>query len=129
MQYCIKNCSDDANIIINTLSKDKQGCLIFKTRTIEEEEGLLNRYLHNNIGVRIIVYGENASDETIVEKYRQLAGLGFNHVYIYPGGLFEWLLLQDIYGEEPFPTMGHEMDILKYKGKRILASLMIGGSP
>ena len=29
--------------------------------------------------------------------------------------MFEWLLLQDIYGEKDFPTTKPEMDILKYK--------------
>ena len=29
--------------------------------------------------------------------------------------MFEWLLLQDIYGNEQFPTLGKELDILKYK--------------
>ena len=37
------------------------------------------------------------------------------NVYVYPGGLFEWLLLQDIYGEDNFPTTLKELDILKYK--------------
>ena len=37
------------------------------------------------------------------------------HIYI--GGLFEWLLLQDIYGDDEFPTTTKIIDILKYKGK------------
>ena len=53
-------------------------------------------------------------------KYNQLMQLGFKNVYIYPGGLFEWLLLQDIYGNELFPTTNEEKDLLKYKSpKRI----------
>ena len=39
-------------------------------------------------------------------------------MYIYSGGLFEWLLLQDVYGKDEFPTMGCELDILKYKGNK-----------
>ena len=39
-----------------------------------------------------------------MKKYDQLIGLGFVNVFIYPGGLFEWLLLQDIYGYDNFPT-------------------------
>ena len=38
----------------------------------------------------------------ILKKYRQLVDLGFSNVYIYTGGLFEWLLLQDIYGSTNF---------------------------
>jgi hypothetical protein len=37
-------------------------------------------------------------------------------LYVYIGGLFEWLLLQDIYGDEEFPTTAKIIDILKYKG-------------
>jgi hypothetical protein len=51
-------------------------------------------------------------------KYDQLVGLGFKSVYIYPGGLFEWLLLQDIYGFDEFPTTKRVLDILKYKPDR-----------
>ena len=29
--------------------------------------------------------------------------------------MFEWLLLQEIYGDENFPTISRELDILKYK--------------
>ena len=31
------------------------------------------------------------------------------------GGIFEWLLLQDIYGDDQFKTTSRELDILKYK--------------
>jgi hypothetical protein len=41
-------------------------------------------------------------------------GLGFYNVYLYPGGLFEWLCLQDIYSSENFTTTNIELDILKY---------------
>ena len=53
-------------------------------------------------------------------KYTQLVNLGFVNVYIYPGGLFEWLCLQDIYGDDEFPTTNKELDILKYKPARLL---------
>jgi len=41
-------------------------------------------------------------------------------VYIYSGGLFEWLLLQDIYGSDLFPTTNDKVDFLKYKGRKKL---------
>ena len=40
--------------------------------------------------------------------------LGFRDISIYCGGLFEWLLLQDVYGRSEFPTIGNA-DILSYK--------------
>ena len=36
------------------------------------------------------------------------------NVFIYSGGMFEWLCLQDIYGNELFQQQ-KELDILKYK--------------
>ena len=42
----------------------------------------------------------------------------------YPGGVFEWLLLQDIYGNDNFPTTKKELDILKYKPKRQIVGLL-----
>ena len=44
----------------------------------------------------------------------------FKNVYIYKGGLFEWLLLQDIYGKDLFPTTTEILDILRYKPENIL---------
>ena len=49
-----------------------------------------------------------------------MRSIGFKNVFIYNGGLFEWLLLQDIYGEDNFPTTKHILDILKYKPNNIL---------
>jgi hypothetical protein len=36
------------------------------------------------------------------------------------GGIFEWLLLQDIYGKELFPTTKKEADLLKFKAPSVL---------
>ena len=82
---------------------------------IQKEEILMNRYLNSNKNIRIIIYGRNSNDETIYKKYNQLINLGFTNVYLYLGGLFEWLLLQDIYGFDDFPTTSRQLDILKYK--------------
>jgi hypothetical protein len=79
---------------------------------------LLNQYvLKDKI---IIVYGRNANDDTVEKKYRQLISLGFIEVYMYMGGMFEWMLLQDIYGKDEFQTTAKVLDILKFKGKRTI---------
>jgi hypothetical protein len=70
--------------------------------------------------VKIIIYGRNCNDEKIYTKYNQLISLGFYNVYIYTGGLFEWLMLQDIYGDKEFPTTKKELDLLKYKQNKVL---------
>jgi len=112
MQSIIKN---KKTIIINTLSENNQSCLIIGTINIQDEVRILNDCLNNKQEKDIILYGKNSNDEKIFIKYKQLIDLGFKNVYIYTGGMFEWLLLQEIYGEENFPTTTKELDILKYK--------------
>ena len=60
----------------------------------------------------------NACDESLATKCHQLLQLGFTNLHVYAGGLFEWLLLQDIYGEELFPTTMTCGDHLKFKGNK-----------
>ncbi len=118
VQHCITE--KDKTLIINTLDAHMQGCLIAGTLAIDQEVDLLNAYLKKNIDVRIIIYGMNATDKTCLKKYEQLIKLGFYNVFIYMGGMFEWLLLQDVYGNELFPTTATKVDMLKYKGRRQL---------
>ena len=120
IQYAIKKTNE--YIIINTLPINEQDCLIKNTLPYEEEEKtineLLNNYDFNN--KKIIIYGRNTNDETAEKKYNQLRTLGFSEIYLYSGGLFEWLLLQDIYGATEFPTNKKILDILKYKPNKII---------
>jgi len=102
-------------LLINTLDASNQSCLISKTVSIENEERMINVYLHKNKHIKIIIYDKNAHQTKLFKKYEQLLKLGFINVYIYPGGLFEWLCLQEIYGKENFSTTNDELDILKYK--------------
>ena len=86
-----------------------------------QEEAIINKYLKNGLkNIKIIIYGRNCNDEKIYTKSSQLFSLGFYNVYIYTGGLFEWLLLQDVYGSQEFPTTKKELDLLKYKPSKIL---------
>ena len=114
VQYAIK--TPEQFLLINTLSEKEQQCLLPNTVTADQEETVINHYLKKGTKeVSIIVYGKNANDEKIYHKYNQLLSLGFYNTYLYLGGLFEWLLLQDIYGVKEFPTTSREMDLLKYK--------------
>lgn len=111
----------EAFILINTLSDLEQECLISGTISINKEVELINHCLKNGKKhIKIIIYGKNSNDERIYEKYSQLSSLGFYNIYIYCGGLFEWLLLQDIYGSTDFPTTKKELDILKFKPNKVL---------
>jgi len=113
MQCICKN--SDMYILINTLSDLEQDCLIKNTIPAIREESVINKYLKDTQSVKIIIYGKNCNDLGVQTKYNQLLKLGFTWIYVYTGGLFEWLLLQDIYGDEHFPTTKKQQDILKYK--------------
>jgi rhodanese-related sulfurtransferase len=113
VQWFIKGKSEKY-LLINTLDIKDQCCLIKETIDIDREVTIINDHL-NNKKIRIIIYGRNANDESIAKKYQQFLTLGFTQIYIYPGGLFEWLCLQDIYGYDKFPTRGKLLDILKFK--------------
>ena len=119
IQHVMKN--SEVFILINTLNEHEQECLIPNTLNIHKETDLINNFIKTgNKQVKIIIYGRNCNDEKIYSKYNQLNSLGFYNVYIYTGGLFEWLLLQDIYGTDEFPTTKRELDILKYKPTKML---------
>tara|TARA_B100001057_G_scaffold23353_2_gene21606 strand:+ start:936 stop:1334 length:399 start_codon:yes stop_codon:yes gene_type:complete len=102
-------------LIISTLDINNQKCLIKPTIPCDKETDLLNSYLVKNKNIKIIIYGKNGSDITIINKYLQLINLGFTNVHIYTGGIFEWLLLQEVYGNDDFSLTSNELDILKYK--------------
>lgn len=102
-------------LLINTLGLHEQNCLIPNTVNVNMEEKIINDNIKNS-NIKIILYGKNNSDKSVEDKYLKLQGLGFTNIYIYPGGMFEWLLLQDIYGEN-FRTTSKELDILKFKPK------------
>jgi hypothetical protein len=109
-------------IIINTLSSLEQDCLIYGTIAFDKEESIINNIIENMAKdmPTIIVYGKHAADETPNKKYEQLLQYGFQDVYVYNGGLFEWLLLQDIYGKNNFPTTSDVKDLLKYRPQMIV---------
>jgi rhodanese-related sulfurtransferase len=116
VQYAIKN----NYIIINTLAENEQDLLISKTTNAFCEVEIINSLIKSGMKDKnIIVYGKNANDDKIMTKYQQLISLGFVNIYIYCGGLFEWLLLQDIYGEDEFPTTKKELDMIKYKPRKL----------
>jgi rhodanese-related sulfurtransferase len=86
----------------------KQQILIQSTIHADiEEESINNAINKNDFDKQIIIYGKNThAIEALVKKQKQLASLGFKNVKIYIGGLFEWALLQDIYGTKEFPISG-----------------------
>ena len=113
---------NNSYILINTLPSNKQECLIYNTISSYSEEQTINGFInnYNYYNNTFIIYGMNCNDNTVENKFSQIKSLGFKKVFIYKGGLFEWLLLQDIYGEKNFKTTSKILDILKYKPTKIL---------
>jgi len=118
IQMIMKN--PELYILINTLPISQQQCLISYTVPADDEENIINRHLKEYKDVNIVIYGKNCNDESVIKKYNQLISMGFQNVFCYTGGLFEWLLLQDIYGDKLFPTTKKELDILKFKSSSTL---------
>lgn len=116
-----------STLIINTLPPSLQHCLIKTTVDIRYEEQIVNTMIHKNRDIMIIVYGKNSNDITILHKYEQLVKLGFTNVHIYTGGIFEWMLLYEIYGKDLFKITRYEIDILRYRPKSVLLGAMMGG--
>jgi len=125
IQFVMQN--KEQFILINTLMVSDQDCLIKNTISYIEEEQLINKMITNYDlnSTKIIVYGKNNIDESSFQKYDQLVNLGFLNIYIYVGGMFEWLMLQDIYGVDAFPTTKKQLDILKYKPIRTFGSKLL----
>jgi hypothetical protein len=101
-------------LIINTLPAAAQHCVIAGTVDCGDEETRINALVRAGAAsnTAVLIYGEHACDPAPETKRAQLRGLGFVDVMVYVGGLFEYLLLQDIYGADAFPTRGRETDLL-----------------
>lgn len=119
-------------LFINTMPLNMQNALIPNTISCSEEETIINNIVaeYNTNKYTIIVYGKNACDETVSQKYDQLRIIGFSDIHIYSGGMFEYILLNDMYGEKTFPISSstgigvpaNPIDILVYRPqKRILS--------
>ncbi len=117
---------DSAAMLVSTLPSSSQGCLLATTLFPSAEEKELNECLKRGDASRlIIVYGLNTLDLSPEKKCRQLTGLGFSRVRLYAGGLFEWALLQDIYGPGLFPTTTPCGDPMRFKDPGSISQLRL----
>jgi len=119
MQQCI---NDTNTLIINTLKSGEQECLILNTIDYNREQEIFNKLIENYDfkSKKIVIYGKNCNDNSAINKANQLIDLGFQYIYVYNAGLFEWILLQEIYSEEHFKTTSVVTDILKFKSEKII---------
>ena len=102
-------------VIINTLPSSDQGCLIAGTLALLDEERVINELLNSYIDKTVVIYGRNSTDDSPDKKHKQLVSLGLKDILVYSGGLFEWLLLQDIYGSGEFRTTSKCGDLLGFR--------------
>jgi hypothetical protein len=116
-----KDSSKNTHILINVMEKEDQALLIKSTLSINEEIEKVNSLLSfRKMDVNIVIYGKNTDDVSkVIKRYRQLCDMGFSNVHVYLGGLFEWLLLQEIYGNDEIKTnIVCNKNILDYKPAR-----------
>ena len=102
-------------ILINTLPLTRQDCLIKGTLKAFIEVEYMNKLLKTNKNKEIVLYGIHHTDASVVQKYNQLKKLGFTNVHIYFGGMYEWLLLQEVFDTINFQTDGTIQNIVDYK--------------
>jgi len=115
-------------LLVNTLPITDQECLISHTLPATAEESIINTSITQNRDIPIILYGRNTSDNSVLIKYEQLNKLGFRYVYIYPGGMFEWILLQEIYGSDNFPTTSKVKDLYRFRPDKTLQIRLLRSS-
>ncbi len=102
-------------VLINTLPITRQDCLIKGTLKALHEVDIMNKLLKTNKNKEIVLYGIHHTDLSVIKKYNQLKKLGFKNVHIYFGGMYEWLLLQEIFDTTNFQTDGYIKNIVDYK--------------
>jgi len=125
---------DGIPLIIGTLTSEEEETVI--NGMLEDgEEGMNENTQHSEDGmmlglddVLIVVYGQGSGDESVLKKVKLLRSLGFENTFCYLGGMMEWLLLRDIYGDVEFPLcvgggggdVSKNVDPLFYKMERKL---------
>lgn len=83
----------------------------------DNDDDVKDKDQQRNVPRKIILYGKNAQDKSPWAKRRELIrvyGFEETEITIYVGGLFEWMLLQEIYGPTLFPTTIVEKDLLRF---------------
>ena len=90
IQYLLNK--NNEYILINTLSEKEQDCLIKDTVSIENEVKYINHFMSKDININIVIYDKKCKCSKFNEKIRTISRFRFTNVFIYPGGLFEWLL-------------------------------------
>lgn len=110
--------TNSSYVIITTIPENGNVDLLPRikhTMNSTDEVVIINQCIKESKDISVIIYGLNNTDVSIFKKREQLLSFGFTNIQVYLGGLFEWALLQDIYGEDMFQTTHSVNDILKLK--------------
>lgn len=103
----ITNPGPDAPLLLlASPSIDYQPWRIRGTLTVDREEQRINRIVsadsaHPDRNSFIVCYGLNSTDDSPVAQARKLARHGLE-ASVYRGGLFEWSLLRDAFGDTDY---------------------------
>ncbi len=107
--------------LINTLPEHRQDCVIAHTLPCAEEEATLNRWLSRwEVHRPIVIYGQHAGDATIYRKYNQCVAVGFEQVFVYLGGMMEWMLLRSVSEQSAheYRIRGETVSFLRFSPSR-----------
>ncbi len=93
-------------IICHIMDEIDGTILIKNTLSVKDEIKKINDLIkQSKFDETIVLYGRNYTDlELIVQRFQHLISFGFTRVFIYVGGLYEWILMQNLYGDKLFPT-------------------------
>lgn len=101
-------------MLFNGLKKQYHSCVIPSTIPYSDMRKAIKSMTSEHIPVVYCAnYSCNASHKFAEKKLGHL-----DTVYIYSGGIFEWLLLQKKYGKKKYPTNGDcELEHMKHREK------------
>jgi len=92
------------SLILSTMITQRGSPFILGTLSKQLEEVTLSAMLRTKrFNIPILVYGHNSFDKTVETMCNILLNRGFTHVFVYIGGMFEWLLLNKLYGNNACP--------------------------
>ena len=115
----------EGNILITVISNHTDATLIKGTLGEAEELRHVNEIIRKkNLDERIFVYGENCSDSRVYSKARQLKKLGLKEVFVYTGGIFEWMLLGEVFGQDQFPVHGRVTNVVDHAGESFVSLII-----
>ena len=101
-------------ILINVMEDVDQNVLIKGTVPCNDEVAEVQKAILERSTV--IVYGRNCHDDRVFSKYVQIKKLG-GKPKVYLGGLFEWMLLHEVYGNDRFPLTTDKFELYQYRPK------------